>query len=98
MRPRILVWTGTSEMWTDYYRPSVFTDAEQGIYATSDMIEFHPTRKGFFKVVGRVDDQIMLSTGEKTNPGPLCASWSFSKKRWSELHSQRAHRSLAPRD
>lgn len=31
----------------------------------------HPTRKGLWKVVGRVDDQIMHSTGEKTNPGPL---------------------------
>lgn len=31
----------------------------------------HPTKPGFFKVVGRADDQLMLSTGEKTNPGPL---------------------------
>jgi hypothetical protein len=35
------------------------------------MVEMHPTRKGFFRIVGRCDDQIMLSTGEKTNPGPM---------------------------
>ena len=36
-----------------------------------DIIEPHPSRSGLWKVVGRVDDQIMHSNGEKTNPGPL---------------------------
>ncbi|KIY43241.1 acetyl-CoA synthetase-like protein [Fistulina hepatica ATCC 64428] len=40
-------------------------------YATKDIAEPHPTRKGLWRIVGRLDDQIMLSTGEKTNPGPL---------------------------
>ena len=40
-------------------------------YATSDLIMEHPNRPGFWKIMGRVDDQIMLSIGEKTNPGPL---------------------------
>lgn len=51
--------------------PAVFTDPENGIYRTNDLVEMHPTRKNFFKIVGRADDQLMLSTGEKTNPGPL---------------------------
>ena len=34
-------------------------------YATNDLLEPHPTREGFWKVYGRVDDQIMLSNGEK---------------------------------
>ncbi|KAK0458897.1 uncharacterized protein EV420DRAFT_1269857 [Desarmillaria tabescens] len=40
-------------------------------YATSDLLEPHPTKEGFWRVFGRVDDQIMHSTGEKTNAGPL---------------------------
>ncbi|KZT66300.1 acetyl-CoA synthetase-like protein [Daedalea quercina L-15889] len=40
-------------------------------YATSDLLVPHPTKPGFWRVFGRVDDQIMHSTGEKTNPGPL---------------------------
>ncbi|KAH9955362.1 acetyl-CoA synthetase-like protein [Russula dissimulans] len=40
-------------------------------YATSDLLEPHPTKPGLWKIFGRKDDQIMLSTGEKTNPGPL---------------------------
>ncbi|GJE93533.1 acetyl-CoA synthetase-like protein [Phanerochaete sordida] len=40
-------------------------------YATSDLLEPHPTRARWWKVYGRVDDQIMHNTGEKTNPGPL---------------------------
>ncbi|KAJ8690287.1 hypothetical protein PTI98_011728 [Pleurotus ostreatus] len=43
----------------------------QDAYATSDLLKPHPTRKGWWKIHGRADDQIMLSTGEKTNPGPL---------------------------
>lgn len=34
-------------------------------YATSDLFIQHPTKKGFWKVFGRTDDQIMHSTGEK---------------------------------
>lgn len=40
-------------------------------YATSDLLMPHPTIPGLYKIHGRADDQIMLSTGEKTNPGPL---------------------------
>ena len=34
-------------------------------YATSDLICEHPTKPGLYKIHGRADDQIMLSTGEK---------------------------------
>lgn len=40
-------------------------------YDTNDVLAPHPTKPGFYKVFGRADDQIMHSTGEKTNPGPL---------------------------
>ncbi|PIL34315.1 hypothetical protein GSI_03090 [Ganoderma sinense ZZ0214-1] len=40
-------------------------------YATNDLVVPHPTRKGFWKLYGRRDDQIVLSNGEKTNPLPI---------------------------
>ncbi|EGN93439.1 hypothetical protein SERLA73DRAFT_172085 [Serpula lacrymans var. lacrymans S7.3] len=54
-------------------RPSVINTIIGGIdaYSTSDLLSPHPTKTGYWKVYGRTDDQIMHSTGEKTNPGPL---------------------------
>ncbi|KAF4612641.1 hypothetical protein D9613_011797 [Agrocybe pediades] len=40
-------------------------------YATSDLFVPHPQKAGYWRIHGRADDQIMHSTGEKTNPGPL---------------------------
>ncbi|KAJ7204502.1 hypothetical protein GGX14DRAFT_460740 [Mycena pura] len=40
-------------------------------YASSDLLKPHPSKPGYWKIFGRADDQIMHSTGEKTNPGPL---------------------------
>ena len=34
-------------------------------YATSDLLAPHPTKPGYWRVHGRVDDQIMHNTGEK---------------------------------
>lgn len=57
----------------EHYTPNVINTQMDGIdgYATSDLLSPHPTKPRFWKVVGRTDDQIMHSTGEKTNPGPL---------------------------
>ncbi|KAF7351310.1 Acetyl-CoA synthetase-like protein [Mycena sanguinolenta] len=38
---------------------------------TGDIVQRHPTREDLWRSYGRVDDQIMHSNGEKTNPGPL---------------------------
>jgi len=40
-------------------------------YDTLNLFEEHPEFKGYWKVVGRADDQITMANGEKTNPGPL---------------------------
>ncbi|KAG9118738.1 hypothetical protein FRC07_006609, partial [Ceratobasidium sp. 392] len=40
-------------------------------YATKDLVLPHPTKHGLVKFVGRVDDQIVLANGEKTNPVPM---------------------------
>ncbi|TFY73136.1 hypothetical protein EWM64_g10876, partial [Hericium alpestre] len=40
-------------------------------YATNDLVQRHPEYQDMHRIYGRVDDQIMLSMGEKTNPGPI---------------------------
>lgn len=40
-------------------------------YATNDLFLPHPSLPGLWRLVGRKDDQIVLSSGEKTNPGLL---------------------------
>ncbi|KAG6892282.1 nonribosomal peptide synthetase [Termitomyces sp. T159_Od127] len=40
-------------------------------YATSDLFERHPTKPYLWKIVGRIDDVIIHSSGEKTVPGPM---------------------------
>ncbi|KAI9056494.1 acetyl-CoA synthetase-like protein [Trametes sanguinea] len=40
-------------------------------YATSDLVEPHPTKPNYWRIFGRADEQIILSNGEKTNPLPL---------------------------
>ena len=62
-------------------RPNVTNTKVDGIdaYATSDLVTPHPTKKGLYKIVGRTDDQIMHSTGEKvTVRVSLVASVSLS--------------------
>ncbi|KAF8876660.1 hypothetical protein BD779DRAFT_1613269 [Infundibulicybe gibba] len=55
---------------TDTYHPSVENMREPPGYATSDLFEKHPT-KNLWKIVGRIDDVITHSSGEKTVPGPM---------------------------
>ncbi|TFK37077.1 hypothetical protein BDQ12DRAFT_608601 [Crucibulum laeve] len=40
-------------------------------YDTNDLLIQHPTNATLWKIYGRADDQIMHSTGEKTNPVPM---------------------------
>ncbi|KAH9939795.1 acetyl-CoA synthetase-like protein [Epithele typhae] len=44
---------------------------EHDVYETNDLAVPHPTKPNFWKIVGRADEQIILSNGEKTNPIPL---------------------------
>ncbi|KAI0353748.1 acetyl-CoA synthetase-like protein [Trametes cingulata] len=55
------------------WSPYVFNTEVDGrrAYATSDLFEEHPTNSDLYRMYGRADDQIMLSTGEKTNPVPM---------------------------
>ncbi|KAJ8073162.1 hypothetical protein PM082_020031 [Marasmius tenuissimus] len=38
------------------------------VYVTGDLMVPHPTRRDWWKVIGRLDDQIMLSSGEVVHP------------------------------
>ncbi|KAJ7052219.1 putative aminoadipate reductase [Mycena amicta] len=40
-------------------------------YATKDFFEQHPTKPHLYKVLGRLDDVLMMVNGEKTVPGPM---------------------------
>ncbi|EMD37730.1 hypothetical protein CERSUDRAFT_94730 [Gelatoporia subvermispora B] len=58
---------------TSSYCPNVMNANVRGRrgYATNDLVQRHPTKLDCWRVYGRADDQLMLSTGEKTNPAPL---------------------------
>jgi thioester reductase-like protein len=53
------------------HQPSVENLPDVKGYATSDVFVKHPTVEGLYKVVGRLDDVLVLSSGEKTVPAPM---------------------------
>ncbi|KAH9840963.1 uncharacterized protein C8Q71DRAFT_854811 [Rhodofomes roseus] len=57
----------------EFCTPGVINTKVDGVdaYASSDLFTEHPSKPDYWKVYGRSDDQIIHSTGEKTNPGPL---------------------------
>ncbi|SJL14871.1 uncharacterized protein ARMOST_18346 [Armillaria ostoyae] len=65
-----------------HHSPAVLDTEIDGIRAldTKDLVQLHPLNRKLFKVYGRADDQIMHSTGEKTNPGPIEASLNTDKR------------------
>nr|GAT45908.1 acetyl-CoA synthetase-like protein [Mycena chlorophos] len=56
---------------TETHQPAVQNLSDAKGYATKDLFERHPTKQNLFKIVGRLDDVIMLSNGEKVVPGPM---------------------------
>ncbi|KAF7347151.1 Acetyl-CoA synthetase-like protein [Mycena venus] len=40
-------------------------------YSTKDLFERHPTQPDLYKIVGRLDDVLIMANGEKTVPGPM---------------------------
>ncbi|GAA5892683.1 hypothetical protein JCM6882_000555 [Rhodosporidiobolus microsporus] len=70
-----LVWedrgAGTMEaVVLDGWKGKVVNNRPDNSYATSDLFVKHPTLEAF-KFVGRIDDTLVLVTGEKVNPVPL---------------------------
>ncbi|KAJ3740213.1 putative aminoadipate reductase [Lentinula detonsa] len=56
---------------TDTYLVSVENIPGVAGYATSDLWVPHPSKPGLWSIVGRLDDVIIHSSGEKTVPGPF---------------------------
>ncbi|EJD40555.1 acetyl-CoA synthetase-like protein [Auricularia subglabra TFB-10046 SS5] len=50
--------------------PNCEVDGQPAL-ATKDVVIPHPTEPHMLKIVGRLDDQLVLSTGEKTNAIPI---------------------------
>ncbi|QRV95000.1 AMP binding enzyme [Ceratobasidium sp. AG-Ba] len=57
----------------DGHKPFLYNCEIDGkrAYNTKDLVVPHPTNKGLWKFIGRLDDQIILLIGEKVNPGPM---------------------------
>uniref|UniRef100_D8QBK6 Polyketide synthase-like phosphopantetheine-binding domain-containing protein n=1 Tax=Schizophyllum commune (strain H4-8 / FGSC 9210) TaxID=578458 RepID=D8QBK6_SCHCM len=54
-----------------WHKPAVLNMTGRRAYATNDLYLPHPTKPHLRKVVGRKDDVIVHSTGEKTVPVPI---------------------------
>ncbi|KAI0314061.1 acetyl-CoA synthetase-like protein [Amylostereum chailletii] len=63
----------------------------QRVFAVGDLLEQHPSDPGRWKVFGRKDDQIMLSTGENVNPVPIEAALAQDKHIASAIMFGRDH-------
>ncbi|KAJ6600161.1 hypothetical protein B0H10DRAFT_1958887 [Mycena sp. CBHHK59/15] len=63
------------------HTPAILNTIVDGVPAlnTNDLFVRHPVNPKLWKVFSRNDDQIMHSTGEKTNPGPLGNSQSLRR-------------------
>ncbi|KAF8215591.1 hypothetical protein K438DRAFT_1954309 [Mycena galopus ATCC 62051] len=40
-------------------------------FSTKDLFERHPTKSDLYKIVGRLDDVLIMANGEKAVPGPM---------------------------
>ncbi|KAJ7488851.1 putative aminoadipate reductase [Mycena latifolia] len=40
-------------------------------YSTKDLFERHPTKPDLYRIVGRLDDVLVMANGEKAVPGPM---------------------------
>ncbi|KAJ7623485.1 L-aminoadipate-semialdehyde dehydrogenase [Roridomyces roridus] len=55
----------------DGYPPKIETNRPDGSYATKDLFQRHPVHSNWYKYIGRLDDTLVHTLGEKTNPVPI---------------------------
>ncbi|KAH8824644.1 L-aminoadipate-semialdehyde dehydrogenase [Flagelloscypha sp. PMI_526] len=55
----------------DGYPPKIESNRPDKSYATKDLFVRHPERANLYKYVGRLDDTLVQTLGEKTNPVPM---------------------------
>jgi hypothetical protein len=55
----------------DGWPAKILSNREDGAYCTKDLMLRHPEHKHWFKYIGRLDDTLTQTLGEKTNPVPI---------------------------
>ncbi|KAJ7132141.1 L-aminoadipate-semialdehyde dehydrogenase [Mycena epipterygia] len=55
----------------DGYPPKIETNRPDGSYATKDLFLRHSEHDNWYKYIGRLDDTLVQTLGEKTNPVPI---------------------------
>lgn len=55
----------------DGWPAKIMSNREDGAYCTKDLVLRHPQNKAWFKYIGRLDDTLTQTLGEKTNPVPI---------------------------
>ncbi|OCF58832.1 L-aminoadipate-semialdehyde dehydrogenase [Kwoniella mangroviensis CBS 10435] len=55
----------------DGWPAKIMSNREDGAYCTKDLVLQHPEHKTWFKYIGRLDDTLTQTLGEKTNPVPI---------------------------
>ncbi|KZW00808.1 acetyl-CoA synthetase-like protein [Exidia glandulosa HHB12029] len=64
--------SGTYELVVkDGYPPKIETNRPDGSYATKDLFVRHRDHPNLYKYFGRLDDTLVQTLGEKTNPVPI---------------------------
>ncbi|KAK8847380.1 hypothetical protein IAR55_005238 [Kwoniella newhampshirensis] len=55
----------------DGWPAKIMSNRDDGAYCTKDLVLRHPEHKTWFKYIGRLDDTLTQTLGEKTNPVPI---------------------------
>lgn len=55
----------------DGWPAKIMSNREDGAYCTKDLVLQHPEHKNWYKYIGRLDDTLTQTLGEKTNPVPI---------------------------
>ncbi|TYJ52933.1 hypothetical protein B9479_006444 [Cryptococcus floricola] len=55
----------------DGWPAKIMSNRDDGAYCTKDLVLRHPKEKTWFKYIGRLDDTLTQTLGEKTNPVPI---------------------------
>jgi hypothetical protein len=55
----------------DGWPAKILSNREDGAYCTKDLVLQHPEQKNWYKYIGRLDDTLTQTLGEKTNPVPI---------------------------
>jgi hypothetical protein len=55
----------------DGWPAKIMSNREDGAWCTKDLVQRHPDHPTWYKYLGRMDDTLTQTLGEKTNPVPI---------------------------